>query len=150
MAFETLRSEIIDRSVSKQWETARREWSVYDIWLSDEPDVCLCGHSPIKEICDLENGSNGAHVVVGNCCVQRFMELESGNLFAGLRRIKEDTEKSMNWEMIQHAWQMDWITEWEYVFCVDTIRKRKLSPKQNAIRVRINESVMARCVRRAS
>ena len=150
MAFETLREEIINRSVAKQWEPARLEWSVYEIWLADEPGVCLCGHSPIKEMCELENGKNGAHVIVGNCCVQRFMGLQSANLFAGLRRIREDAERAMNLEMIEHAWRMNWITRWEYDFSIDTMRKRKLSPKQAVVRVRINERVAARCVRRAS
>ena len=150
MAFETLRKEIINRSVAKQWEPARLEWSVYDIWLSEEPGVCLCGHSPIKEMCELENSANGLHVIVGNCCVQRFMGLPSENLFAGLRRIREDSERAMNLEMIEHAWRMNWITPWEYGFCIDTMRKHKLSPKQSVIRVRINTRVIARCVRRAA
>lgn len=150
MAFETLREEIIKQSVAKQWEPARSEWSLYDIWLSDEPGVCLCGHSPIKEMCELENSSNGAHVIVGNCCTQRFMGLGSADFLTGLRRICEDAEQAMNLELIEHAWSQNWISPWEYRFSIDTKLKRKLSRKQKATRVRINEKVLARCVRRAS
>lgn len=39
----------------------------------DEPDTCLCGHSPIIEICVLTNILNGKVAEVGNRCGKRFL-----------------------------------------------------------------------------
>lgn len=145
MAFETLRDEIINRSVAKDWGFARREWVLQSIMMSESPEVCLCGHNPIFELCYIANGATGAVVIVGNRCVQQFLGLPSKNLFAGLKRIKSNAVKSMNRALIEYARGKGWLSDWEYGFCIDTLRKRKLTAAQNEKRSEINRKVLAQC-----
>ena len=53
MAEFKLISEIISRSVADQWEEAKQEWTLKQIYMADEPEICLCGHYPIIECCIL-------------------------------------------------------------------------------------------------
>ncbi len=147
MAFEQLKTEIIDRSAAKTWEAARQEWDLRDIYLDEHPERCLCGHYPIHEMCVIQNAKTGNIATVGNCCVNNFLGLCTDGLFPGLRRIKGDAEKSMSRELVEHARMVNWIDEWEYKFCIDTLRKRKLSEKQIAKRLKINTKVIERCLR---
>ena len=148
MSFDTLKKCIISQSVAQDWESARREWTLQSIEMTEEPDVCSCGHNPIYELCFIENSTNGEVVVVGNRCVQQFLGLPSKNLFAGLKRIKVNASKSMNRALIEYARGKGWLDDWEYGVCIDTMRKRKLTVLQNEKRVEINRKVVAHCVRR--
>src|SRR3954468_6700613 len=62
--FKRLRAEILARSHSKSWETARLEWNLNYIFDVDEPEECLCGHFPIIEICVLTTKEYPSTVVV--------------------------------------------------------------------------------------
>lgn len=143
-----LTTEIIDRSQSNNWDAARLEWLLQEVFESDDPDTCLCGHFPINEICILRNRVNGNQVVVGNCCVKKFIGLPSDKLFQAVKRIRKDLENSLNADAIQHAYEKGWITQWEADFYFDIMRKRILSPKQKAIKIRINEKVLRNMQRR--
>ena len=48
-------SEIINLSVAKKWEEAKKEWELDHIYSADEAQTCLCGHHPIIEICVIKN-----------------------------------------------------------------------------------------------
>lgn len=143
MSQERLRLEIVARSVADAWHSARHEWSLDEIYMSDEPDTCLCGHHPIREICVIENRENAAKVEVGNCCVNNFLGLESEQLFASVRRVKLDAGASLNADAIAYAFSRGIINEWERKFYFDIWRKRKLSPRQNKVKMKINAKVMA-------
>ncbi len=41
--------EIVELSIAKDWLSAKEEWFLKDIRVSDEFRTCLCGHYPIKE-----------------------------------------------------------------------------------------------------
>lgn len=53
--FRQLRDGILALSEASDWEVARKEWSLVDVYEVDEPETCLCGHRPIIEICCLSN-----------------------------------------------------------------------------------------------
>lgn len=53
-----LTKEITKLSVSNVWDAAKLEWSLAQIYEADEPERCLCGQSPIIEICILQNKHN--------------------------------------------------------------------------------------------
>lgn len=148
MSFDTLKKSIISQSRAQDWDSARREWTLQSILMTDEPQVCLCGHNPIYELCFIANVTTGAAVVVGNRCVQQFMGLPSKNLFAGLKRVKVNAEKSLNRAMIEYARGKGLLDDWEYGFCIDTMRKRKLTVLQNEKRIGINRKVLSHCVGR--
>ncbi len=135
--------EIISLSVSDTWEFAKSEWELSEIYFSDEPETCLCGHYPIIELCKIKNKENREIAIVGNCCVSKFMGLPSEKIFQAVKRVRKDSEKSLNSESIELAYSKDWINNWEYEFYIDTFRKRRLSEKQTLKRKQINEKILA-------
>ncbi len=138
---------IISLSNSQNWDEAKLEWKLKEVFMSDEPDTCLCGHNPIKEICVLINKANGNETIVGNSCVKKFIGLPSDKIFQSVKRVKKDNSKALNIEAIKHAHERSWINDWEYKFSVDTTRKRSLSDKQIAVRKKINNKVLSRMKR---
>lgn len=145
-----LTEEIIKRSKSQVWDTAKIEWSLHEIYEADKPETCLCGHFPIIEICILRNKLNGQFATVGNCCVKKFIGLPSDLIFQAVKRVRKEKKKSLNAEAIQHAYENDWINEWEYKFSMDTMRKRSLSEKQLQTRMKVNEKMLANMRRNSS
>jgi hypothetical protein len=139
-----LTQEIIKRSVAKTWKNARTEWELESAILSDEPEACLCSHYPILEICTLINRENGKKAVVGNCCVKKFLNLPSNEIFSAIKRVQADNRKSMNRETLDYAFAKGWITPKDMDFYSDTLRKLKLSSKQRKWRIDINERVLRR------
>jgi hypothetical protein len=152
--------EIIALSVANTWHEARLEWELDGVYMSDEPGTCLCGHYPIREHCVLRNCRNGEEVVVGNVCVNKFMDMDTGPLFTAFNRIRKNIEAALNVEAIEHAYAKGWFTPWEYGFYIDTYKKRnwkrvsacgqpnKISPGQLTKRVQINQKVLARLTSR--
>lgn len=139
-----LRREIIDRSEAAEWEAARKEWGLAEIYFAEEPETCLCGHHPIIELCVLRNHRNMQLATVGNCCVKRFIGLPSDAVFRGIKNIRSDVTKSMNDAAITFAAENGWINDWETGFYRDVWRKRVLSDKQMKHKVRINKKVLSR------
>jgi hypothetical protein len=138
MSQQQLTAEIIARSYNQTWITAKTEWLLEEIYEADNPDTCLCGHFPIREICVLRNKINKNVAIVGNCCVKKFIGLPSDKIFQAIKRIRKDAEKSLNTEAIQYALNRHWVSEWEHDFYTDIMKKRLLSPKQAAKKADIN------------
>ncbi len=137
-----LTQEIIKRSVAKTWKEAKTEWELESAIPSDEPEVCLCSHYPILEICTIINRKNGKRVVVGNCCVKKFLNLPSNEIFNAIKRVRQDNRKSLNRETLEHALAKGWISQQDMSFYSDTLRKRKLSYRQMKWRTDINSRVL--------
>jgi hypothetical protein len=137
-----LTKEIVARSDAKVWDAAKLEWALEEVYESEEPDTCLCGHFPIIEICVLRNRVNKNTAIVGNCCVKKFIGLPSDRIFQAAKRVRKNTEKSLNAEAVQHAFDRGWVTEWEKDFYLDIMRKRNLSSKQAVKKAQINEKFM--------
>lgn len=143
---ETLRREILQRSVAETWEVALPEWDLHRIEFTSlrAPEACLCGHFPIVELCYLLNRHNSVEVLVGNVCVQRFLGIPSETLFRGAKRIMLDPSKATSKDLIGYAYRQKWIDDWERSFCGSVIRKRKLSSSQLGKRIEINRRIAAR------
>lgn len=144
-----LTEEILARSKANTWDVAKLEWALDHVYEADEPETCLCGHFPIIEICELRNKVNGNGATVGNCCVKKFIGLPSDLIFQAVKRVRKEIGKSLNAQAIQHAWEKNWINDWEYKFSLDTMRKRNLSQKQMLTRVKVNEKMLANMKRGA-
>lgn len=137
-----LTKNIIELSSSNDWDRAKLEWTIQDVYEADESNTCLCGHFPILETCILKNKSNGNEAIVGNCCVKKFIGLPSDKIFQAVKRVRKDNEKPLNAEAIQHAHEKRWINDWEDNFAIDTMRKRNLSIKQLQSRIKTNEKML--------
>lgn len=142
---ERLTAHILPLSVARDFETARTEWALIGVEVSEEFDSCPCGQD-IKEHCYIRNKINGNTTYVGNVCINRFIGIETGNLFTGLRRITADDTANANEDLISHAFKLGYIFDKEYNFLMDTRRKRKLSPKQIAWKQKINRRITNKTV----
>jgi hypothetical protein len=63
-------------------------------------------------------------------------------------RLGNDGMKSMGPDLAVWLYERRSLTKWEYDFLNDTMRKRVLSEKQQAIRQRINQKALAAIRRR--
>ncbi len=143
---ERLKLHILPLSVSRNFDVARQEWDLVAIEISEEFDNCPCGQD-IKEHCYIRNRLNGATTYVGNVCINRFMCVETGNLFEGLKRIAKDLTANANNDLIEHAYRMGYLYgEREYTFLKQTIRKRILSPAQLEWKIKINRRIVSQTV----
>ncbi len=137
-----LTNEILSKSKATTWDQAKSEWFLDDINFLDEATSCICGHYPIIEECVIKNSHTGEALVVGNQCVNKFLtNLDSTKIVQAIKKVKKDMEKSLNPVTIKHALKKGWINNWEKDFYIDTWRKRNLSDKQLAIRVKINKKI---------
>lgn len=144
MAEFQLTREILARSTTNTWDAAKLEWVLYEVFESDEPETCPCGHYPIIENCVLRNKTNGIFATVGNCCVKKFIGLPSDLIFQAVKRVRSDLSKSLNAEAIAYARDRDWINDWEQDFYFRIMRKRNLSEKQASKKRQINEKFVLR------
>ena len=143
--FERLKAHILPLSKSHAFETARHEWKLVGVEISEEFDNCPCGKE-IKEHCYIENTSTGHKTYVGNVCINRFIGIDTGNLFNGIKRIAKDPTANANADLIDHAYKLGYIYETEYAFLMQTRLKRILSVKQIAWKEKINRRIINQTV----
>jgi hypothetical protein len=143
--FEQLKAHILPLSQAKTFDAARREWVLIGVEVSEEFDNCPCGQE-IKEHCYIKNALNGNTTYVGNVCINRFIGIDTGNLFEGIKRIVQNASANANEDLIEHAYRFGYIYESEYKFLMDTRRKRNLSEKQLAWKQKINRRITNRIV----
>lgn len=138
----TLVEDILKNSRSKIWDIAKTEWKLDGISYSDEPDTCLCGHYPIKELCHIRNIYTQIEVTVGNCCINKFIGLKPKKYFNTLKRVKQNIHLPFNADFIHLAYEKKVINLWEKTFYLDTWRRRKLSVNQIMKRAEINKKIL--------
>lgn len=144
--FENLKRHILPLSNSDDFYSAKNEWKLVGVEIQEDWDQCPCGKD-IKELCYIENQLNGnKKTYVGNVCVNQFIGIETGNLFAGLKRIAKDNTANANEDLIIHAYNLGYIYEKEYKFLMETRRKRSLSDKQKAWKEKINRRIVNKTV----
>ena len=143
-----LTRNIIALSGTRNWDEAKLEWDLVNIFKQTQSGKCLCGHAPITEHCVLLNRKNGKTVIVGNVCVKKFLGLPADKIFHAIERIEKDLTRSLNAETIDFAHKQGWMNDREREFYFDTTHKKKtgyknlLTPKQLGLRVKINRKVL--------
>ena len=135
-----LTAELLKLSQSQKWDEAKLEWELIDIERVEEPEECLCGHYPILEICTIKNIKTNKESRVGNCCVNKFNN-KSDKIFRSVAKIRKDIEKSVNAETLALAIKNRWISDKDYKFYMDILRKRNLSDKQMTWKKSINQKI---------
>lgn len=144
--FERLKAHILPLSEARDFNAARTEWSLIAVEISEEFDECPCGQE-IKEHCYIRNGLNGNETYVGNVCINRFIQIDTGNLFEGLKRIAKNNAANANSDLIEHAFRMGYLFgEKEYSFLKQTMHTRKLSAAQIAWKIKINRRIVKQTV----
>jgi hypothetical protein len=144
---EQLMAEILRLSRSTDWSTVRFEWSLHHIWINvrapgEEPMQCLCGHTPISQICVIYNSETREYAEVGSTCVKKFMGIRPHLLFAAVERIRRDEQGALNDDAIEYFHRKRRMDDFEHRVYRDTMHKRELSKKQMAIRLRVNRRVL--------
>ncbi|MCX7561550.1 hypothetical protein OS190_18455 [Sulfitobacter sp. F26204] len=141
-SFERLKAHILPLSVAQEFDAARTEWDLVAVEVSEEMDNCPCGQD-IKEHCFIANRLTGHQTYVGNVCINRFMGISTGSLFAGLKRIAEDDSANANDDLIEYAYKKGYLYDAkELAFLKQTRRKRKLSTKQLEWKRKINRRIL--------
>jgi hypothetical protein len=144
--YERLKAHILPLSQAQDFDLARREWSLVAVELSEEWDNCPCGQD-IKEHCFIRNGITGKQTYVGNVCIKRFIGIDTGTLFDGLRRLSNDPSSNANAAVVEHAWKNGFLyDEREYRFLLQIMRKRKLSEAQQAWKIKANRRILQQTV----
>lgn len=143
--FERLRDHILPLSLADNFEVAKSEWILEAVEVSEEFDSCPCGQE-IKEHCYIRNKFTGHQTYVGNICVNRFIGIDTGTLFDGLKRIQRDSNANANLAVIEYAEFKGFLFEKEPDFLRATIRKRKLSTAQIAWKIKINRRILNQIV----
>lgn len=143
--FERLRDHILPLSLADNFEVAKSEWILEAVEVSEEFDSCPCGQE-IKEHCYIRNKLTGHQTYVGNVCVNRFIGIDTGTLFDGLKRIQRDSNANANLAVIEYAEFKGFLFDKEPDFLRATIRKRKLSTAQIAWKIKINRRILNQIV----
>lgn len=141
---------ILALSEASKWDEARLEWELDEIRRKKTPEICLCGHTPINELCILQNRKNGKKTIVGNVCVKKFMKLNFDKLFSAIRRVEKDAEKALNPDVVDYAHGRGWLNDWERSFYLDTWRKKSPTKAQMRTRLQLNRRVLSRVSRDVS
>lgn len=140
--FERLKAHILDLSVASSFDQAKFEWKLDAVEISEEFDQCPCGKE-IKEHCYILNTKNGNKTYVGNVCIDRFLGIDTGNLFDGLKRITLNPSANANADLIEYAWENGYLFgENEYAFLKRTMKKRNLSSGQISWKRKINNRIL--------
>lgn len=141
--FLKLKEHILKLSMEKtDFNKAKLEWELFQIHITHEFGRCPCGQK-IKEHCHLRNTNNGKKTWVGNICVKKFMNIDSGTMFDGLKRIEKKINAKPNAMLIEYAWKNGYLYgENEYDFLRRIQRKRKISEKQENWLLKINRRIL--------
>ena len=143
---DNLKSHILPLSQSKKFAKAKKEWKLVDVEIHEDFDHCPCGQ-PIKELCYIENQLNGNRTYVGNVCVNRFIGISTGALFAGLKRIAKDDAANPNEDLIIHAHQLGYLySDKEFNFLMQIKNKRILSDAQTSWKRKINRRIINKTI----
>ena len=138
-----LTEEILKLSVAKFWDRAKLEWNFENAYQSEEKQTCLCGHYPIRKICVIKNKGNSSRTEVGNCCVNKFFDIEEGNkIFTSIDRLKKDPSKSMSTDAVEFLKRKNILNDYEVNFYNSIIKKRDLSDKQLKKKREINGKLL--------
>ena len=140
--------EISKISVSSDWNDIKKEWKLFEVYESDDPQTCLCGKYPIMEICVLENIKNENIAEVGNSCVNKFLGIESNPVIKGVKKIKNDVSSSVSKKLINKSWEENIINDWEYNFYIDIRLKRSLNHNQEQKKIEINKKILNRYLKK--
>lgn len=149
--FEQLKAEMIARSRETQWDQAKLEWDLEDVFRVAEEQDCLCGHNPILQICTLRNQLTRHTAEVGNVCVERFLGMRSKRIFSAIKRIRDDENRSLNKEAIEMFRRLRVISYQDAEEYLTFYRRRKnVSDDQRALRREVNCAVLNYVDRRAA
>lgn len=143
---ERLKAHILPLSQANRFDIAKGEWDLVAVEISEDSDNCPCGQE-IREHCYIRNRITDSTTYVGNVCINRFIGIDTGTLFDGLKRIAKDPTANANLAVIEYAKDRGFLFgDNEYNFLLGTVRDRQLSEKQIAWKAKINRRILNKTV----
>jgi len=141
MAFQ-LHQAVLSNSVSEDWDSALEEWKHIGFDYVQQDGVCACGKQHISELNYVKNIYTDAELIIGSDCINKFFKYDISNVHDSIKRVIKDNTKSLNRSLVRKAVVAKIITNWEWGFYTDIIRKRSLTGKQLSTKQRINEKIL--------
>ena len=84
-----VRKELLAKSVSQDYDTAKMEWGLHKKWVDPSGGKCeLCGHVPIIYHFQIKNKHNHNELVIGSECILNYVIIEGFS--------KEDLKKYLS------------------------------------------------------
>ena len=138
--FQKLSKSIIKNSISNDWNIAKLEWNWLDQTYDESGDHdCLCGKRHIKNLCFIKNTNTKKQLIVGIECVKKFDTFDIDlNVLDAAYLLRKNIQSSCGKSVVEYMNENNMLSEWEYLFYINTVNKRKLSKKQLAKRVKVN------------
>ncbi|WP_313303928.1 hypothetical protein [Empedobacter sp.] len=135
---------IIQHSIGDDWIEAKKEWFPYDFYCDNSGEIgCCCGKFPIMNVCVIKHIILDNKLIVGNCCITRFMDIPISNkIFSSATKLRRDISKSLNIDVIHYLKEINIINDYEYQFYLDRKNKRKLTDKQKVFKININQKFL--------
>lgn len=144
MNFEYLKNHILPLSENKSdFNLAKTEWTLDHIYRTTHSGQCPCTKKGIIEHCYIRNTINGNMTFVGNVCVRKFMEIDTGKLFSGLKKLQDNEKAKPNRDLIEYAMQKGYLHGLnEYQFLKNIEMCRNLTEKQQRWLCFINRRII--------
>lgn len=140
MSEALLKQHILELSKADEFEEAVKEWTWVGVTYDPDWNHCPCSQA-IKEVCHIKNKYNGNTTHVGNNCINKFLGIETGNIFSLLKRLVENNDWVIPNALIKYAKDFGYIYPSEVAFLesLNTPRNRKrvLTEKQRNWRNKI-------------
>lgn len=156
MSVWDLPTRIIELSRADSWSVAVKEWELSGIEILEpgESDECLCGHTPIRELCHITNRINGNTAIVGNHCIIKFqkenpdLEIFKSALLIhnAAKKILDDPTASANEHLIDFARQKGALSSADATYYRNIWRKRKLTDAQKGCKNKLNQRIIYRLI----
>lgn len=138
------KAAILNLSTSPDWDEAKAEWELFFVYDDPNDRSCECEHSPIHQICVIRNRKNASKTEVGNVCVRRFLRLMSNRIFAVIKRLRHDIQKSLNPKALELFRERGVISIYEEVeYKRYWLKRTTLSDDQKRQKLDINSRVLA-------
>lgn len=135
---------ILKKSHAQTWEEAKLEWE----YIGSEVvhgERCLCGRD-IVEVCYIKNRITKEEAQIGNRCVNQFMEgtevkEKSERIFKTVKGLKTNELYSVSMDVVILAYKEGLLDILDPVYYDQIKRKRKLTPREEIIRKKVNQRV---------
>lgn len=128
---ERLKAHFLPLSLADNFEAAKLEWKLDHVVVTEEYGSCPCGKE-IKEHCYLKNEKNGKETHVGNECVKKFMNINTGTLFSGFKKIQANQTAKPNAALIEYAYERGYLYDNQYEFLLDIKNQRRALTENQA------------------
>lgn len=154
MSFQwRLPTEIIALSRAKTWQVVVKEWQldyIERLEPGEDPGSCLCGHTPIIELCHIRNTITDNTAIVGNHCIRKFEKEDSAHevfkdipkIFRSVNKLLKDESATASKALLDYACQKEVLTKRQVNRYKRDKGKRYLRASERHYRIKCNNLII--------